>query len=188
MICGFPSGPFLYPIIQLYGNENFPCLYPIRFPRATFWLIDSLSACAKALSTVRIISDVIVPVLIFSFSKITEKCRWRERAPHAKADDNALNLAELAMQCMKQTKCCRAAWASLWERTNKPYGFEVIDIRLSGLEGRFETAAHQMEKLARNEPNTLETLFCSKLRYLSDETGHFSGSGPWSDCISACRI
>ena len=72
MICGFPSGPFLYPIIQPYGNENFPCLYPIRFPRATFWLIDSLSACAKALSTVRIISDVIVPVLIFSFSKITE--------------------------------------------------------------------------------------------------------------------
>lgn len=116
------------------------------------------------------------------------KCRWRERAPHAKADDNALNLAELAMQCMKQTKCCRAAWASLWERTNKPYGFEVIDIRLSGLEGRFETAAHQTEKLARNEPNTLETLFCPKLRYLSDETGHFSGSGPWSDCISACRI
>lgn len=44
---------------------------PMRLPRATFWEIDSLSACAKALSTVRIISEFMVAVLIFSFSNTT---------------------------------------------------------------------------------------------------------------------
>ena len=41
----------------------------MRLPRATFWEIDSLSAWAKALSTVRIISEFMVAVLMFSFSK-----------------------------------------------------------------------------------------------------------------------
>ncbi len=43
----------------------------MRLPRATFWEMDSLSAWAKALSTVKIISEFIVLVLILSFSKIT---------------------------------------------------------------------------------------------------------------------
>ena len=70
-ISGFPSNPLRYPRKFAYRNVNRPCRYPIRIPFVTFPLIDSLSACAKELRQVRIISLFIFAVLIFSFSKMT---------------------------------------------------------------------------------------------------------------------
>ena len=43
----------------------------MRLPLEMFCEMDSLSACAKALSTVRSISEFMVLVLMFSFSNMT---------------------------------------------------------------------------------------------------------------------
>ena len=97
-------------------------------------------------------------------------------------------LAQLAGACARQTLCCKRAWETLWDCTNNPFGFEVIDLRLSGLAGRFDTAARRMERFAAGDASALETLFSPKLRYLTDSAGHFSGCYSWTECISACRI
>lgn len=115
------------------------------------------------------------------------KCRWREQAPRAKAGTASV-LAQLAGACARQTLCCKRAWEALWDCTNNPFGFEVIDLRLSGLAGRFDTAARRMERFAAGDASALETLFSPKLRYLTDSAGHFSGCYSWTECISACRI
>lgn len=115
------------------------------------------------------------------------KCRWHEQAPAA-VPENAEAFAALAAQCADETRALKTAWETLWTSTNKPYGFEVLDMRMSALAGRFETAARQMQKLARGEANTLETLFCPKLRCLSDEEGKFNICVSWSDCVSACNV
>ena len=118
---------------------------------------------------------------------LERKCRWREQAPRAKAGTASV-LAQLAGACARQTLCCKRAWETLWDCTNNPFGFEVIDLRLSGLAGRFDTAARRMERFAAGDASALETLFSPKLRYLTDSAGHFSGCYSWTECISACRI
>lgn len=115
------------------------------------------------------------------------KCRWHEQAP-AGTPQTAKALAALAVRCAQEARACKTAWETLWMSTNKPYGFEILDLRMSALAGRFETAARQMEKLARGEENSLETLFCPKLRCLSDDEGKFNICVSWSDCVSACNV
>ena len=117
------------------------------------------------------------------------KSAWRSQAPLAqKASAAAAGLALLAQQCARQCSDCKLAWELAWEKTNKPFGFEIIDLRLSGLKGRFETAARQMQRLAAGEIERIETLACPKLRYLTNQEGRFSGCYSWGECISACRI
>lgn len=117
------------------------------------------------------------------------KSNWRDQAPlAAKASAAAAELVLLAQQCAQQCDACKQAWQLAWETTNKPFGFEIIDLRLSGLKGRFETAARQMQHLAAGEIEYIETLACPKLRYLTNESGLFSGCYSWGECISACRI
>lgn len=120
---------------------------------------------------------------------LSVKCSWREQAVLAqKGSAEARQLVLLANRAIQSCKSCKLAWGRLWELTNKPYGFEIIDLRMSGLIGRFETAARQMQQLADGEIDSIETLSCPKLRYLTDESGHFSGCYSWGECISACRI
>ncbi|MFQ7727026.1 MAG: hypothetical protein ACLRI7_11760 [Ruthenibacterium lactatiformans] len=113
------------------------------------------------------------------------KCRWREQAPRAKAGTASV-LAQLAGACTADPVL--QAPGRLGDCTNNPFGFEVIDLRLSGLAGRFDTAARRMERFAAGDASALETLFSPKLRYLTDSAGHFSGCYSWAECISACRI
>lgn len=56
-------------------------------------------------------------------------------------------MAALAHACARQCESCRAAWGRLWEAVNKPFGYEVIDLRMAGLTGRFRTAEVQMQRL-----------------------------------------
>lgn len=115
------------------------------------------------------------------------KCLWREQAAEVQRS-NAAQAVQLAEKCAKSCDACKLAWYMLWKKTNRPYGFEVIDVRLSGLKGRFETAAREMLALQNGEIESIETLSAEKLRYITDEEGRFNGCYAWSDCISACRI
>lgn len=120
---------------------------------------------------------------------LAARCAWRIVAPSAQKNSPvAAQAADSAKHIAELYRKCKAVWQKLWEQTNRPYGFEIIDVRLSGAAGRFETAAEQMRRLARGEIDQIETLSCPKLPYVTDESGRFSGCYAWNQCISACRI
>lgn len=115
------------------------------------------------------------------------KCRWREQAAKVQPSD-AAQAAEFAEKCADACERCKHSWYILWQKTNRPYGFEIIDLRLSGLKGRFETAAREMLRLSCGEIDCIETLSAEKLPYITDANGKFNGCYSWGECISACRI
>lgn len=115
------------------------------------------------------------------------KCRWRESLPGV-TRETAAGFSDLAGACIRQIRACRLAWETLWETVNKPYGFEVLDLRLSGLAGRFDTARRKLDALGAGDDAVLALLREEKLRFLSDEAGGFCGIGSWSQCVSACKI
>lgn len=58
---------------------------------------------------------------------------------------------------------------SLWFSTNKPFGFEIIDIRYGGLIARIDTATHRIEQWLEGEIESIEELDAERLYY----------EGPW---------
>ena len=117
------------------------------------------------------------------------KVQWFLQAPAARCQSpQAAQMAALAHACARQCESCRAAWGRLWEAVNKPFGYEVIDLRMAGLTGRFRTAEVQMQRLHQGEIDEIETLACPKLRCLTNADGKFRGCYSWGECISACRI
>ncbi len=115
------------------------------------------------------------------------KCRWRENLPALRAETAEQGIA-LAQDCRAEIARCRLAWEALWEQVNKPFGYEIIDLRLSGLDGRYETTLRKLERLRGGDTAVLALVREEKLRALSDEEGRFYGIGAWSDCVSACKI
>ena len=115
------------------------------------------------------------------------KCRWRENLPALCAETAGQGIA-MAQDCRAEIARCRLAWEALWGQVNKPFGFEIIDLRLSGLDGRYETTLRKLERLRGGDTAVLALVREEKLRVLSDEEGRFYGIGAWSDCVSACKI
>ena len=52
----------------------------------------------------------------------------------------------------------RSIWRKLWESTNKPNGFEVIEVRLGGVAARMQTAGEKMHAFAAGEVETIPEL------------------------------
>lgn len=95
---------------------------------------------------------------------------------------------EIADECMASLHALKSVWSRLWYSTNKPFGFEVIDLRLGGLIGRFETAKIRMEQFSSGEIDTIEELLEPKLPYLRDEDGKFRCLNSWGSIATVCRI
>jgi len=119
------------------------------------------------------------------------KCVWRERAAVCIRTNNreeAVKMAELAEDCIKALQTLKGAWASLWYSTNKPFGFEVNDLRIGGQIGRFETAKIRFGQFARGEIDTIPELLEPKLPYLRDQDGTFRCLNSWGAIATVCRI
>lgn len=134
--------------------------------------------------------------LLFDFyAKLADavywKCIWRSRAATCvRAGDlkGATGMTALAEDCIHAIQTLKTAWASLWYSTNKPYGFEVIDLRLGGLIGRFETSKIRFSQFASGEIDTIPELLEPKLPYLRNENGAFRCLNSWGAIASVCRI
>lgn len=122
---------------------------------------------------------------------VYQKCIWRNRAVDCvRTNDRAGAAAcmELADECIASLQTLKTSWSHLWYSTNKPFGFEVIDLRLGGLIGRFETAKIRMGQFARDELDTIPELAEPKLPYLRDEDGTFRCLNSWGSIATVCRI
>ncbi len=98
------------------------------------------------------------------------KCVWHENAGYAvRAGDRekAAALVEDIPATVEALHALRIIWRKLWESTNKPNGFEIIEVRLGGIAARMSTAGEKMLAYARGEVDTIpelleESLICKR--------------------------
>jgi hypothetical protein len=88
---------------------------------------------------------------------------------------------------IEELRDLKLVWMSLWNSTNKPFGFEIIDQRLGGLTARLETAQIRMQQFAEHIIDDIPELSTPKLIYTADEKGRLLGSYVWSEIVSACK-
>lgn len=69
-----------------------------------------------------------------------------------------LALADGLQDTMAAVETLRQVWLRLWNASNKPQGFEVIDGRLGGVRARLDTARRRAQAYATGENETLDDL------------------------------
>lgn len=119
------------------------------------------------------------------------KCRWHQNAGTAvrKGDrTQAPRLAALAREIADALTALRDIWFSFWNATNKPYGFEILDLRISGMIGRMETAARTMDDWNSGRIETIEQLAETPLPYTIMADGALKGSYAWGEIASSCKL
>ena len=119
------------------------------------------------------------------------KCAWHEQAAQAvRRKDLALaaRLAEALPGTIAATEALRTAWRALWEATNRPQGFEIIDLRLGGVAARLSTAAARMRAFAAGVCADIPELSAPALPYTLRPDGTLFGSYAVGEIVSACKL
>lgn len=120
------------------------------------------------------------------------KCAWHEQAAQAvRRKDLALaaRLAEALPGTIAATEALRTAWRALWEATNRPQGFEIIDLRLGGVAARLSTAAARMRAFGRGRLRGHPRAFpLPPWPYTLRPDGTLFGSYAVGEIVSACKL
>lgn len=119
------------------------------------------------------------------------KCEWHQNAGtciRKKDLQKAVQMAQSTTNIIDALEELRAAWRTLWFSTNRPYGFEIIDLRLGGLAARFQSAGLRMQAFAQGEIADIEELSTKALHYTTLEDGNLNGSYAWGEIVSSCKI
>lgn len=122
---------------------------------------------------------------------LAAKCRWRMKAAEvvrAKDRAAALDLLPLADENIAALKDLRHAWYKQWMAVNKPFGFEVLDIRLGGTIARFETARDRMEAFGKGELEDIPELREEKLLFHTDANGDYVCRNLWAHLVTPSRM
>ncbi len=133
--------------------------------------------------------------LLFDFyaslaTALSSKCGWHQKAAEcvrSKDYSQAAVLSQSVPGIIEELRDLKLVWMSLWNSTNKPFGFEIIDQRLGGLTARLETAQIRMQQFAEHIIDDIPELSTPKLIYTADEKGRLLGSYVWSEIVSACK-
>ena len=89
------------------------------------------------------------------------KCVWHEQAGDAVRSRNREQAAALADgigATVEALDTLRVVWRRLWESTNKPNGFEIIEVRMGGIAARMATAGEKMRAFALGQVDTIPEL------------------------------
>lgn len=119
------------------------------------------------------------------------KCDWHNRAACIVRERELAQipaLCRLAEDLICQLTSLSEVWRDLWYCDNKPFGFEVLDIRVGGCISRFRTAIARLKAFERGEICDIEELTCEKLPFLRNEDNEIEGSSNWGRIASACRF
>lgn len=104
--------------------------------------------------------------LLFDFytalaNALALKCVWHEQAGDAVRSRNREQAAALAdgiPATVEALDTLRVVWRRLWESTNKPNGFEIIEVRMGGIAARMSTAGEKMRAFALGQVDTIPEL------------------------------
>ncbi len=75
-----------------------------------------------------------------------------------------------------------------WYRVNKPFGYEVMDVRFGGLKERMITAKHRLEDYLEGKVASLEELEQPDLPFAFAEMECTDRLNNWRASVSACRL
>ena len=106
------------------------------------------------------------------------------------ADQDALK-AEAARAEAASELCGEllTVWRKLWMQECRPFGFEVLEIRLAGVQSRLRTAAERVNAYSRGEIRKLEELEQQKLMLLRKPgTNQLHGVYFWREIASAAKL
>ncbi len=167
---GYPNDPsnackfLLYqdPLIQLFEKDTEG--YPLSAHFAS--LVNKYARYARENPRYSLLFDFYTTLA----HALTLKCRWHEQAgPAVRSGDRekAAALAEDIPATVEALHALRIIWRKLWESTNKPNGFEIIEVRMGGIAARMSTAGEKMLAFARGETDTIpelteESLICKR--------------------------
>jgi hypothetical protein len=180
-----PSKFLLYqdPLLQLYEKDTEGIIMAQHYEG----LIDQYEGYRDELPEFSLFFDF--------YCKLTKtlmlKCRWHEASGECirkKDHVKALILANSIPDIITSIRDLKKAWQELWFSTNKPYGFEILDLRLGGLAYRFESAMTRMQDFANGIIDDIPELSEEKLPYTVLADGSLFGSYAWGEIVSACKI
>lgn len=108
---------------------------------------------------------------------------------YAAGDRPALRaLAGQARQAAADCGGLLEAWRVLWHQENRPFGFEVLEVRLAGVRSRLETAARRVEAWCDGELPELEELAEPRLPVLRPAGSRaMHGVYFWREIVSAAK-
>lgn len=118
------------------------------------------------------------------------KCRWHEGiGPAVRAGDKtaAEKLAQSLEDVARQAETLRVLWRQLWNSTNKPFGFEILDGRMGAVCARLETARSRVLDWTAGGQAPAELLEPA-LPYTRMADGALFGSYAVGEIVSACKI
>ncbi len=123
-------------------------------------------------------------------SVLAAKCLWHQQIGQAvRAGDRnqAESLRTVLETAEREMKSLRILWMQLWNHTNKPFGFEIIDGRLGAVCARMETACIRIQEWVDGGEVPAELLEPA-LPYTRNEDGTLFGSYAIGEIVSASKI
>jgi len=108
-------------------------------------------------------------------SLLENKGDYSVRLRRAYLDNDRKQLAEMLSECdiiIKKLHSLKAAHRESWMIYNKPFGWEVHDIRYGGLISRFETTKYRLKAYLSGELKSIEELEPERLP-TTDNRGHY---------------
>lgn len=114
---------------------------------------------------------------------VAARCALRESAPGIVRGGDRLAAPGLMAQCDQAIAAMTRladSWQQLWMSNQKPYGFEVIDLRLGGVIQRLRSAKARFAAWGAGELTHIPELEEEKLPLLRREDGTFAQLNSWS--------
>ena len=134
--------------------------------------------------------------LLFDFfaalaQTLSMKCRWHEQAAKAVRAgdrDTALALAQDIAPTVEALETLRTTWRKLWDSTNRPQGFEVLDGRMGAIRARLTTAGEKMSEYAAGTRQDIPELTEPTLPYRRNPDNSFQWTNTMWEITTASKI
>jgi len=91
-------------------------------------------------------------------------------------------------ECITRVEKTHALREKIWMNESKPNGFEIIDIRFSGVEGRLRAAKRRIEAYLDGSVDSLPELEEERLLVNPDFEGKLLSVNQWDKIASACSF
>ena len=82
----------------------------------------------------------------------------------------------------------RLTWRKLWEQTNRPQGFEVLDGRMGAIRAKMSTAGEKMAQFAAGKREDIPELTEKTLPYRRNPDNSFQWTNTMWEITTASKI
>lgn len=89
---------------------------------------------------------------------------------YKKGKEELDKLLPLYTSCIRRLEIFHAAFEEMWMKENKPFGYEIVDIRLGGLRSRLLYAKKRIAQFLSGEIDRIEELECEQLLPFREES------------------